>query len=78
MTVEVYWEVAQCLWQVVTDLSKNDSVSSFGTSCLLKVKAVRSFETSVSARSIPQRHIPGDLDVQQLRYENSKSRNEDY
>jgi len=69
---------AQCLWEVVPDLSKNDSVSPSGTNVLLKIKALWSFETSVSARSILRRHIPGDLDLQQHRYENYKSPSVDY
>jgi hypothetical protein len=76
--VEVCWEVAECLWQVVPDLSKDDSVSSSGTSGLLKIKTLRSFEMSVSARSEPQSHIPGDLDIQLHRYENFESHTVDY
>jgi len=78
LTVEVSCELAQCLWQVVPDLSKNYSVSSPGTRGLLKIKTVRSFETSVRALSIPQRHISGDLDLHQYRYENFKSPTVDY
>jgi len=71
--VEVSWEVIHCLWQELRRI-----LLSSGTSGLLKIKAVGSFVSSVSARSITQRHITVDLDLQQHRYENFKSRTENY
>jgi hypothetical protein len=53
--IQFFWDVTQCCWCVVSKFRL----------LTLKMKAVRSFETSVTAHQVTQCHIAEDLNLQQ-------------